>query len=128
SVVSVTGIPWNPRYREAEARGALRRHPMFTSLTGTAVRWEGRDGAQDGEWAADAVIWATGFRSALDHLAPSRLRGPGGGLTMTGRLATRVEGRPRLPLIRYGPSASTIGANRAGRAVAAELLEALGRR
>ncbi|GAA4804642.1 flavin-containing monooxygenase [Tomitella cavernea] len=121
SVVSVTGIPWNPRYRDAQRRGALQRRPMFTSITEHGVRWA--DPACDEH--ADVIVWATGFRSALDHLAPLRLRGPGGGITMTGRLATRVAGRPRLHLIGYGPSASTIGANRAGRAVAAELLEAL---
>ncbi|QDQ98932.1 NAD(P)/FAD-dependent oxidoreductase [Tomitella fengzijianii] len=121
SVVSVTGIPWNPRYREAEERGALARRPMFTSITEDGVRW----GGQQEEQRADVIVWATGFRSSLDHLAPLRLRGPGGGITMTGRLATQVQGRPRLHLVGYGPSASTIGANRAGRAVAAELLDAL---
>ncbi|WP_182358899.1 flavin-containing monooxygenase [Tomitella gaofuii] len=121
SVVSVTGIPWNPRYRDAQRRGALERRPMFTAITEDGVRWA--DPA--GEEQADIIVWATGFRSALDHLAPLRLRGPGGGITMTGRLATQVAGRPRLHLIGYGPSASTIGANRAGRAVAAELLDAL---
>ena len=125
SVVSVTGIPWNPRYRDAERRGALKRHPMFTAITARGVRWDGVDGEPDGETPVDVIVWATGFRSALDHLAPLRLRGRGGGITMTGRLATQVQGRPRLHLIGYGPSASTIGANRAGRAVAAELLEAL---
>ncbi|NUR88346.1 MAG: pyridine nucleotide-disulfide oxidoreductase, partial [Nonomuraea sp.] len=65
--------------------------------------------------AADVVVWATGFRSALDHLAPLRLREPGGGIKVDG---TRVVKDPRLQLVGYGPSASTIGANRAGRAAA----------
>lgn len=120
SVVSVTGLPWNPRYRAAFARGALDRLPMFSELTFNGARWA--DGASQD---FDVILWATGFRSALDHLAPLRLRGPGGGITMTGRLATQVEGRRLLHLIGYGPSASTIGANRAGRAVAAELMAAL---
>lgn len=120
SVVSVTGIPWNPRYRAAFARGALDRLPMFSELTSGGARWT--DGV---ELSFDVILWATGFRSALDHLSPLRLRGPGGGITMRGRLATQVRGRPRLHLIGYGPSASTIGANRAGRAVASELLAAL---
>ena len=84
------------------------------------VRWA------DGTFArADVILWCTGFRSALDHLAPLRLRGPGGGITMTGRLATQVAADPRIHLLGYGPSASTIGANRAGRAAVRELLAAL---
>lgn len=121
SVVSVTGLRWTPALRAAAARGALDRKPMFEEITESGVRWA--DGATEN---VDVILWATGFRSALDHLAPLRLRGPGGGITMTGRLATRVAGRPRLHLVGYGPSASTIGANRAGRAAAVELLEELG--
>ncbi len=44
---------------------------------------------------------------------------------MDGRLATRVAKDPRIHLVGYGPSASTIGANRAGRAAARELLDHL---
>jgi hypothetical protein len=51
---------------------------------------------------------------------------PGGGITMTGRLATQVAKDPRVPLVGYGPSASTIGANRAGAAAAKELMAFLG--
>jgi hypothetical protein len=61
---------------------------------------------------ADVILWATGFRAALDHLAPLRLREPGGGIAVDG---TRVIKDPRVHLVGYGPSASTIGANRAGR-------------
>ncbi|MGW4742787.1 NAD(P)-binding domain-containing protein [Nocardia xishanensis] len=120
SVVSVTGLRWDDRLRAAEARGALRRKPMFDHIEPDGVRWA------DGTFQrADVILWATGFRSALDHLAPLRLRGPGGGITMTGRLATQVAVDPRIHLIGYGPSASTIGANRAGRAAAVELTEYL---
>ena len=45
---------------------------------------------------------------------------------MTGRLATQVVNDPRLHLVGYGPSASTIGANRAGEAAARELMTHLG--
>ena len=69
------------------------------------------------------ILWCTGFRSALDHLAPLLLREPDGGITMTGRLATQVARDPRV--VGYGPSASTIGANRAGRAAATELIKHL---
>ena len=93
---------------------------MFSEITADGVRWE--DGT---EQRADVILWCTGFRSALDHLAPLMLREPSGGITMTGRLATQVAKDPRVHLVGYGPSASTIGANRAGRA-AAELASHLG--
>jgi hypothetical protein len=48
------------------------------------------------------------------------LRQPGGGITMTGKLATQAAKDPRVHLVGYGPSASTIGANRAARVAAKE--------
>ncbi|WP_187686545.1 FAD-dependent oxidoreductase [Nocardia wallacei] len=123
SVVSVTGLPVDERVRAARARGALDWHPMFRNIESDGVRWA--DGTLQ---RAQVILWATGFRSALDHLAPLRLRGPGGGITMTGRLATQVAADPRIHLLGYGPSASTIGANRAGRAAAVELAGHLGLR
>lgn len=45
---------------------------------------------------------------------------------MAGRLATQVAADPRIHLVGYGPSASTIGANRAGGAAARELTAFLG--
>ena len=80
----------------------------------------GRRGlGRDGRFVpADVILWATGFRAALDHLAPLRLRAPGGGITMDG---TQVAGDPRVHLVGYGPSASTIGANRAGQSAARQL-------
>ncbi|WP_072691237.1 NAD(P)-binding domain-containing protein [Rhodococcus marinonascens] len=121
SVVSVTGLPVTPAIRAARARGALARQPMFSEITTDGVRW-----ADGHEEKADVILWCTGFRSSLDHLAPLRLRGPGGGITMTGRLATQVMSDPRIHLVGYGPSSSTIGANRAGQAAARELTRHLG--
>ena len=120
SVVSVTGLPVTPAVRAARERGALDRLPMFDEITETGVRW-----ADGTALDVDVILWCTGFRSSLDHLAPLGLRNPGGGITMTGRLATRVAADPRIHLVGYGPSASTIGANRAGRAAARELLDHL---
>lgn len=94
---------------------------MFSEITSDGVRWP--DGS---ELRADVILWCTGFRSSLDHLAPLMLREPGGGITMGGRLATQVAKNPRIHLVGYGPSASTIGANRAGRAAASELIAFLG--
>jgi len=98
-------------------RGVLDRLPMFDEIMEDGVRWK------DGNFVrADVILWCTGFRSSLDHLAPLMLREPNGGIVMTGRLATQVAKNPRVHLVGYGPSASTIGANRAGGAAAAELM------
>lgn len=109
SVISVTGMHWTPWAREARARGVLERLPMFTRVEERGVRMP------DGSFLpADVILWATGFRPALDHLAPLRLRTPEGGIRVAN---ARALDEPRLFLVGYGPSASTIGANRAGRAV-----------
>ena len=121
SVVSVTGIPVTPAVEAMRARGVLTRLPMFSEITEDGVRW-----ADGTALRADVILWCTGFRSSLDHLAPLMLREPGGGIVMTGRLATQVAKDPRIHLVGYGPSASTIGANRAGAAAASELMTYLG--
>lgn len=116
SVVSVTGLPLSPAILAMRERGVLERQDIFSEITPTGVRWA------DGRILdVDVILWCTGFRSALDHLAPLQLREPSGGITMTGRLATQVARDPRIHLVGYGPSASTIGANRAGAAAAREL-------
>ncbi len=121
SVVSVTGLRMTPMIAAMRDRGVLERQPMFSEITRTGVRWD------DGRVLdVDVILWCTGFRSSLDHLAPLMLRNAAGGITMTGRLATQVAADPRIHLVGYGPSASTIGANRAGRAVAGELTRFLG--
>lgn len=107
SVVTATGYPLTPAVSAAIQSGILHRLPMFSTITKHGVAWD------DGSYAAaDTIVWATGFRASLDHLAPLRLRGPGGGIVMDG---TQVASDPRIQLVGYGPSASTIGANRAGR-------------
>jgi thioredoxin reductase len=121
SVVSVTGLPVTPAVEAMRARGVLDRLPMFSEILEDGVRWP--DGTV---LRADVILWCTGFRSSLDHLAPLMLREPSGGITMTGRLATQVAKEPRVHLVGYGPSASTIGANRAGAAAARELMTYLG--
>jgi thioredoxin reductase len=121
SVVSVTGLPVTPTIEAMRTRGVLSRLPMFSEILEDGVRWP------DGTVVrADVILWCTGFRSSLDHLAPLMLREPGGGITMIGRLATQVAKDPRVHLVGYGPSASTIGANRAGAAAAKELMTFLG--
>ena len=121
SVVSVTGLPVTPAIEAMQARGVLNRLPMFEEILEDGVRWPNGTFLR-----ADVILWCTGFRSSLDHLAPLMLREPGGGITMTGKLATQVAKNPRVHLVGYGPSASTIGANRAGGAAARELMASLG--
>jgi thioredoxin reductase len=116
SVVSVTGLPVTPAILAMRERGVLERKPMFSEITEDGVRWA--DGTAE---RADVILWCTGFRSSLDHLAPLMLREPDGGIVMTGRLATQVAKNPAVHLVGYGPSASTIGANRAGNAAVSEL-------
>ena len=110
SVVSVTGLALRAQEREAERLGAYERHPMFEAIEADGVRMP--DGTA---WPADVILWATGFRPAVSHLAPLRLRSAYGGIQLDG---TTAVADPRVQLVGYGPSASTIGANRAGRVAA----------
>ncbi|MFC1419511.1 FAD-dependent oxidoreductase [Streptacidiphilus cavernicola] len=111
SVVSVTGLPPTPALRRARELGALHRLPMFERLTEDGAVWP--DGRTE---RFDAIVWATGFRPETAHLAPLGLRTAGGGIRLDG---TAAADDPRIHLVGYGPSASTVGANRAGRAAAA---------
>ena len=107
SIVSYTGLPWLPYAVAARERGVLNRRPMFVAIAPGGVR------EADATFTPlDAILWATGFRADLRHLDPLRLRNERGGITMRG---TQVAGEPRVHLIGYGPSQSTVGGNRAGR-------------
>ncbi len=126
SVVGVTGLMLRPQERAAAELGAYRRRPMFARVEPDGVRWA------DGSFAAaDVIIWATGFRPAVAHLAPLRLRGPRGGVPLLApfdrHTYTTAARDGRVHFVGYGPSASTIGANRAGhvaaRAVVRQLAE-----
>ena len=106
----MTGLALRPQERLAESLGAYERRPMFARIEPSGVRWA--DGTFE---QVDAILWATGFRPAVNHLAPLHLRSPLGGIQLAG---TTAVADPRVQLVGYGPSASTIGANRAGRAAA----------
>jgi cation diffusion facilitator CzcD-associated flavoprotein CzcO len=117
SVVSYTDLIWTPYALAAKDRGALQRRPMFTAIEPHGVR------EADGSFTAvDAILWATGFKAALAHLDPLGLRNERGGIRMIG---TQVAADPRVHLIGFGPSQSTIGANRAGREAVRKLLNHL---
>lgn len=117
SISGGTGLPATPRNLAARDRGVLVDRRMFSAIEPDGVRWP--DG---GFQPADAIIWATGFRSDLAHLAPLHLREHGGGVRVQNGRSVKD---PRIFLAGYGPQASTIGANRAGRAVARQVVEAL---
>jgi cation diffusion facilitator CzcD-associated flavoprotein CzcO len=117
SIVSGFGLPATPKNLAGRERGLLIARPMFSTIEPGGVRWA--DGSFE---PADAIIWATGFRSDLQHLAPLKLREHGGGLRVE---RGRSMADPRVFLAGYGPQASTIGANRAGRAVAVQVVDAL---
>lgn len=117
SIVSHTGIPLTSYALAAKKRGVLERRPMFTAIEPHGVR------EADGTLTTvDVILWATGFRPALSHLDPLRLHNELGGITMRG---TRVKEEPRVHLIGFGPSQSTIGANRAGRHAVTEIARML---
>ncbi|MFE5670755.1 NAD(P)-binding domain-containing protein [Agromyces sp. NPDC056523] len=117
SVVSGTGVPKNRRIAAGIERGLLRARPMFDRIEGARVVWNDGTSAR-----ADAIIWATGFRPELRHLAPLKLRERAGGVTV-GQGAAWQD--PRIFLAGYGPQASTIGANRAGRMIARQIMAIL---
>ncbi|MFZ3452817.1 NAD(P)-binding domain-containing protein [Arthrobacter sp. 7Tela_A1] len=107
SVVSYTGLLWTDYALAAKQRGALQRRPMFTRIEPDGVR------EADGSLTRlDAILWATGFKASLGHLDPLRLRNDRGGIQAHGTVAAAD---PRVQLVGFGPSQSTVGANRAGR-------------
>ncbi|WP_427890481.1 FAD-dependent oxidoreductase [Kribbella sp. GL6] len=117
SVVSVTGLHLRQQEQAAWDRGVYTRLPMFSRITPDGVEWA--DGSKQ---HVDTILWATGFRADLAHLSPLHLREPSGGIRING---TATAADPRIRLVGYGPSASTIGANRAGFAAARALRDLL---
>lgn len=136
SVVRTTGIPQTERYLQGVADGVLVSRGMFDRVTPSGVVFgsplatttggvgpaahdelqvpESWDPYAPGtEVDVDVIFWNTGFRHSLRHLAPLKLREPGGGILMDGEV--RVAKDPRVLLVGYGSTASTVGATRAGR-------------
>ncbi|TXN30469.1 NAD(P)-binding domain-containing protein [Lacisediminihabitans profunda] len=117
SIVSGTGIPRTRRIQSGIDRGLLVARPMFSSIEPDGVRWE------DGSFQkADAIVWSTGFRPELRHLSPLKLREKEGGVSVGNGSAWKD---PRIFFAGYGPQASTIGANRAGRQIARQVIATL---
>lgn len=119
SIVSGTGVPRTRRIQAGIDRGLLHARPMFESIEPNGVRWSNGSFQQ-----ADAIIWSTGFRPELRHLAPLKLREKEGGVVIAQGTSWKD---PRIFFAGYGPQASTIGANRAGRFIARQAIAALTR-
>lgn len=117
SIVSGTGVPRTRRIQAGIERGLLTPRPMFASIEPDGVRWA--DGAFQ---QADAIIWSTGFRPELRHLSPLKLREKEGGVVVAQGASWKD---PRIFFAGYGPQASTIGANRAGRMIARQVIATL---
>ena len=117
SIVSGTGVPRTRRIQAGIERGVLTPRPIFDSIEPHGVRWA--DGAFK---YADAIIWSTGFRPELRHLAPLKLREKEGGVVVAQGASWKD---PRIFFAGYGPQASTIGANRAGRLIARQVIATL---
>lgn len=124
SVVGATGLMLREQEHEADALGAYDHpRPIFERIVAHGAEWA--DGTVE---QADVILWATGFRSAVDHLEPLGLRGPHGGIPLD-RVPRNVQAAntasrdPRVHLVGYGPSASTIGASRAARRAAMEVAQ-----
>ena len=112
-----------PSVRAARDRGAMGSVRLFSQLTPRGVVW-----ASGREEPVHAIIWCTGFKPALDHLAPLGILDPNGRVPLTG---TRATAEPRLWLLGYGDwtgfaSATLIGVGRTARATVDEIVATLG--
>ncbi len=108
--------------REARDRGALETVRMFERFTRIGVI--DADGFEE---AADTVIFATGFRPALEHLESLGIMDASGRVEVHG---TRSVNEPRLWLVGYGEwtgfaSATLIGVGRSARATVQEIADTL---
>lgn len=122
-VASLGDIVAVPPVRAARDAGLLQARPMFDRLSAAGPVWT------DSVQSADAVIWCTGFRPALQHLAPLRLRAPDGSIQTEG---TRAVTEPGLHLLGYGDwtgpaSATLIGVGPTARTAVNELAALLSR-
>lgn len=111
-----------PPVQEARDRGDLTSVRPFDRMTPDGVVWP--DGS---EMAVDAVIWCTGFWSALDHLDQLGVVESDGRVEVDKQHAIK---EPRLWLAGYGDwtgagSATLMGAARTARDLTAQLLLAV---
>jgi putative flavoprotein involved in K+ transport len=107
-----------PPVRQARDRGVLVAQPLFERFTTDGVVW-----ADGHHQSADAVVWCTGFRPDLGHLAPLHLPREHGHPVTTGTVAHGITG---LRLLGYGDwtgpaSATLLGVGRTARDATAHI-------
>jgi thioredoxin reductase len=108
-----------PPVREARARGDLGTVRPFRSMTAEGVVWPDRT-----EMKVDAIIWCTGFRPALGHLANLGVVEQDGRVQVQSQQSVK---EPKLWLAGYGDwtgpgSATLMGAARTARDLVTSLL------
>jgi putative flavoprotein involved in K+ transport len=136
-VASLGDIVAVPSVRHARDHHGLQAEPMFDRLVRDGARW-----ADGGRRSYDAIVWCTGFRPALRHLAPLGLRARHGrpatvppdepaaaDASAQARSPVEAVDEPRVLFVGYGDwcgpaSATLIGVNRAARDVAATIAAA----
>lgn len=111
-----------PPVKAARDKGILNAVPMFSQFTEQGVIWA--DGSEE---PIDAIIWCTGFKPQLDHLAPLNVLEADGKVHVKNGQAIK---EPRLWLFGYGDwaspgSATLIGAGRSARENVPTLLDFL---
>ena len=109
-----------PPVKDARARGDLVSVRPFDRMTAEGVVWP-----DSSEMDVDTIIWCTGFRPALDHLAGLGIVEPDGRVLVEGQRSLK---EPRVWLAGYGDwsgagSATLMGAARTARYLAAKLME-----
>jgi putative flavoprotein involved in K+ transport len=122
-VASLGDIVAVPTVRDARDRGLLDAQPMFDRLTRTGVAWD----EPPRHVAADVVIWCTGFRPDLSHLARLKLTRHDGHPVTDPDLPARSADHRGLFFVGYGDwcgpaSATLIGVGAAARATVSALL------
>ncbi|WP_231446919.1 NAD(P)-binding domain-containing protein [Brevibacterium zhoupengii] len=147
SVVRTTGLPVRQDFLDGVESGVLVSRGMIDAILPHGVHFPGQAAEEQStseglgpsasdhlalpeSWQpfeqerveeVDVIFWNTGFRAALNHLAPLRLRTPDGGISMETEVAVKDD--QRIFLVGYGSASSTVGATRAGRIAARELLK-----
>ncbi len=107
-----------PPVREARIRGVLHTVRPFKRMTPSGVIW-----SNGSETVADAVIWCTGYRPALGHLASLGVVEDGGSVDLNAQQSIK---EPALWLAGYGDwsgagSATLMGAARTARDLVPQL-------